>query len=49
MYSVFAIPNIGLSIGGGMMIDQMGGRWGVLYLFIKRFSHFHLCLHYHNY
>ncbi|CAD8180519.1 unnamed protein product [Paramecium octaurelia] len=29
LYSVFAIPNIGLSIGGGIMIDNMGGRWGV--------------------
>lgn len=29
LYSVFALPNIGLSIGGGMMIDRIGGRWGV--------------------
>ncbi|CAD8105458.1 unnamed protein product [Paramecium sonneborni] len=29
LYSVFAIPNIGLSIGGGIMIDNMGGRWGI--------------------
>ncbi len=29
LYSVFALPNIGLSIGGGMMIDRIGGCWGV--------------------
>ncbi|CAD8146157.1 unnamed protein product [Paramecium octaurelia] len=29
LYSIFAVPNIGLSIGGGIMIDRMGGRWGV--------------------
>jgi hypothetical protein len=32
LYSVFALPNIGLSIGGGMMIDRIGGCWGVLYI-----------------
>lgn len=31
LYSVFALPNVGLSIGGGMMIDRIGGRWGVPY------------------
>lgn len=29
LYSIFAVPNIGLSIGGGIMIDRLGGRWGV--------------------
>lgn len=34
LYSVFALPNIGLSIGGGIMIDKIGGRWGVIYSFL---------------
>lgn len=29
LYSIFAVPNIALSILGGIMIDKMGGRWGV--------------------